>query len=873
MIINTVFNLKTVNFVSPPQKDPNNPYYQLDLKCSGVNSGTFGSIGTVPMIRINTKGLVTLAGATTGIVIPPFITDFTIKGQNSSSNPLYTNLENYNPNQDEVENISGFIGNYGKSLYSSNNLMYDKASGSISIGVKSNSTNAVNENNVAIGQRAMEDAYSAKTVAIGSYTASNTLLNNNTICVGYGAPVVGGNTPINSDNIVIGSGLFNSSGTKSIFINNNKVLQITGNATSNSISIGGFPHFGSVPDYSGILIGQTYGFEGLSITLQQSILIGNPFTAVNQTRTSLTYKTSVAIIQSGTQSYNALRTIGLESSVLISNEAPPSKYYRDQIDGAGHVILGNGAGIVKPSIVSTDNPTDCIAIGVYSTGSSKGISIGYKSGSFLPPQNNSLPGVGTLGGAFTGGPGASLYGAGPPDGKSNPYGIMGKIVPDNEYVTGDNITILAGGQSHSAALVNQGRMYVCGLNDAGQLGLGDNTPRYTYTLVPWSNSFTFGIKITQICAYYNGTFVILNDGRLYGSGQINPTSTTSSFTLIDSGPWTVISAARDYVTGKTTWAGIKGGKLYTMGDNTYGQLGNGTTGGSTSTFAMVGSSTYTKVECGKSFVLAVRSDNRLIVWGRNNVGQLGMGNTSDFNTPQIVPLFVRAILGGSPEYDTSNIVSISAGHECIVVVTANGNAYMTGKTGDAFIRGVLSSWFSSFSFTKMEINAFTTTPPSLLLPVQCLVINAVDIYFKMNNSSVCAIGTGEGGTFFAGDYPLNTFTGLNQHDNPARATELNMLGVTNTLVKGFTPGAHALMPTLGGAGANYNRICLAADGLVIPNFLIIGGAGGKLHGNPDGTGVEFIAYSGAASALPSTPSAYLSTAINGTKYKLPLYNI
>jgi alpha-tubulin suppressor-like RCC1 family protein len=865
MIINTVFNLKTINFVSPPQKDPNNPYYQLDLKCSGVNSGTFGSIGTVPMIRINTKGLVTLAGATTGIVIPPFITDFTIKGQNSSSNPLYTNLENYNPNQDEVENISGFIGNYGKSLYSSNSLMYDKASGSISIGVKSNSTNAVNENNVAIGQRAMEDAYSARTVAIGSYTASKTLLNNNTICVGYGAPVVGGNTPINSDNIVIGSGLFNSSGTKSIFINNNKVLQIAGNATSNSISIGGFPHFGLEPDYSGILIGQTFGFEGLNITLQQSILIGNPYTAVNQTfKESLSYKTSVAIIQSGTQSYNALRSIGLESSVLISNEAPPPKYYRDQIDGAGHVILGNGAGIVKPSIVSTDNPTDCIAIGMYSTGSSKGISIGHKSGSFIAPQNGTLPGVGTLGGAFTGGVGASFFGAGPPDGKTYPYGIMGKIVPDNEYVSGDAVTILAGGQTHSAALINQGRMYVCGLNNAGQLGLGDNTPRYTYTLVPWSNSFTFGIKITQICAYYNGTFVILNDGRLYGSGQINPTSTTSSFTLIDSGPWTVISAARDYVTGKTTWAGIKGGKLFTMGDNTYGQLGNGTTGGSTSTFAMVGSSTYTKVECGKSFILAVRSDNRSLAWGKNDVGQLGLGNTNNYNTPQTVPLFIKAILGGTPEYDTSNIVSISAGFECALAVTANGNAFMTGR---------ISTYFSSLSYKKLEISTPTANPPFFVLPTQCLVINDSDIYFKMNNGTVYAIGRGDGGTFFAGDNPNNTFTGIAQALNPARFTELTVLGATNTLVKGFTPGAHVLMPTLGGAGANYNRICLAADGLVIPNFLIIGGAGGKLLGSPDGTGVESIAYSGAAAALPNTPSAYLSTAINGTKYKLPLYNI
>ena len=46
-----------------------------------------------------------------------------------------------------------------------------------------------------------------------------------------------------------------------------------------------------------------------------------------------------------------------------------------------------------------------------------------------------------------------------------------------------------------------------------------------------------------------------------------------------------------------------------------------------------------------------------------------------------------------------------------------------------------------------------------------------------------------------------------------------------------------------------------------------------LLGNSNGLGVEATASSGAASSLPSTPAAYLSIAINGTKYKLPLYNI
>jgi acetyltransferase-like isoleucine patch superfamily enzyme len=44
-------------------------------------------------------------------------------------------------------------------------------------------------------------------------------------------------------------------------------------------------------------------------------------------------------------------------------------------------------------------------------------------------------------------------------------------------------------------------------------------------------------------------------------------------------------------------------------------------------------------------------------------------------------------------------------------------------------------------------------------------------------------------------------------------------------------------------------------------------------GKPDGTGVETSATAGSASALPATPSGYLRVSINGTAYKIPLYDI
>lgn len=43
-------------------------------------------------------------------------------------------------------------------------------------------------------------------------------------------------------------------------------------------------------------------------------------------------------------------------------------------------------------------------------------------------------------------------------------------------------------------------------------------------------------------------------------------------------------------------------------------------------------------------------------------------------------------------------------------------------------------------------------------------------------------------------------------------------------------------------------------------------------GNPNGSGVESAASAGSASSLPATPAAYFRLRVNGTVYKLPLYN-
>ena len=72
--------------------------------------------------------------------------------------------------------------------------------------------------------------------------------------------------------------------------------------------------------------------------------------------------------------------------------------------------------------------------------------------------------------------------------------------------------------------------------------------------------------------------------------------------------------------------------LYLWGNNTYGQLGDGTTV-SKSSPVLVPTSSWKQVSVNRFYTAAIRSDNLLFAWGRNNYGQLGDGTTVNKSSP------------------------------------------------------------------------------------------------------------------------------------------------------------------------------------------------------------------------------------------------
>ena len=114
----------------------------------------------------------------------------------------------------------------------------------------------------------------------------------------------------------------------------------------------------------------------------------------------------------------------------------------------------------------------------------------------------------------------------------------------------------------------------------------------------------------------------------FGWGQYKETfgSPSTVFTyeptlLTEETGWTVISYRSSHILA------IKDGKLFAMGQNGSGQLGDGTTTNSATPVQIGNETGWTAVAAGERFSLAIK-DGKLYGWGENQVGQLGMRGVS-----------------------------------------------------------------------------------------------------------------------------------------------------------------------------------------------------------------------------------------------------
>jgi alpha-tubulin suppressor-like RCC1 family protein len=216
-----------------------------------------------------------------------------------------------------------------------------------------------------------------------------------------------------------------------------------------------------------------------------------------------------------------------------------------------------------------------------------------------------------------------------------------------------DVISLDAGSNHTCALLISRSVKCWGANESGQLGDGSNMQRNTPTLVSGLSQNVTAISAgkTQTCAITGGTI------KCWGNVSIPPSPFRSKPETIEGisdsllGGGVVNLALGEKHTCLLSYAG----SILCWGNNTYGQLGNGTYSNHTTPREInTINDGIRNIVAGAYHTCLLTVNNMVYCWGKNEQGQLGIGDVQDIP----YPVSVKNI--------SNDIVSISAGwgHSC-----------------------------------------------------------------------------------------------------------------------------------------------------------------------------------------------------------------
>jgi len=242
----------------------------------------------------------------------------------------------------------------------------------------------------------------------------------------------------------------------------------------------------------------------------------------------------------------------------------------------------------------------------------------------------------------------------------NVFGELGDGTTNNS-----SVPVSVNGLSSSVAAISTGYFFTCALDNAGAVlcwgdnGLGQLGDGTTTGHAAPANVMGLSSRVAQVSSRYYHTCALTSAGAVQcwgdnSSGQLgNGTTTDSSLPVTVVGlPASVkaISVGAYHACALSTSGGVA-----CWGYNYYGQLGNGTSSDSAVPVAVAGlSSGVVAIYAGDFHTCALTSARDVMCWGRNDSGQLGDGTT----TSRSVPVQVTGISSGT--------VAIAAGraHSC-----------------------------------------------------------------------------------------------------------------------------------------------------------------------------------------------------------------
>jgi alpha-tubulin suppressor-like RCC1 family protein len=199
---------------------------------------------------------------------------------------------------------------------------------------------------------------------------------------------------------------------------------------------------------------------------------------------------------------------------------------------------------------------------------------------------------------------------------------------------------------HTFIQCEDGSLYTFGRNCRGQLGLGYNYFGLNYQSTPKLLTLPNGKRAKQVVASNRNSFILCEDGSLYGfgsntCGQLGLGHTRDQFTpklliLPDSKKAKQVAISSAF----HTFILCEDGSLYSFGSNLYGQLGLGDRNDRYTPQLLIlpDSKEAKQVVTGQNRTFILCEDGSLYGFGCNLYGQLGLGDTNHRSTPQLITL-------------------------------------------------------------------------------------------------------------------------------------------------------------------------------------------------------------------------------------------
>jgi RCC1 and BTB domain-containing protein len=249
--------------------------------------------------------------------------------------------------------------------------------------------------------------------------------------------------------------------------------------------------------------------------------------------------------------------------------------------------------------------------------------------------------------------------------------------------------ISSNGCEHTSAITEDGELWTCGYNARGQLGHGNKTHQSVPRLVDSLRAY----RVKHIsCSYYH-SIVSCEDDKIFGFGRndYGQLGLGHNDDKLRPTPITFFNGQRvvDIACGQYhSLVSVGSGGIFAFGKNDYGQLGivpnepkwhpvmvTGSDASSSTNTAAGGLLTglgegelIPRIACGYYHSLALKQDGTVFSFGRNDYGQLGLGNNENVR----VPTQVMAL-------STLCIREITSGCYHSIALTRTGSVYVWGR--------------------------------------------------------------------------------------------------------------------------------------------------------------------------------------------------